>query len=149
MPIPTYPTFPIARDEIPNLAAPFTADNTLPNRLDTKFTTTEVPKSPTVPQFAFQPHPLFPTSTTFTPPIANNTYEQPYYESDVGYYGGEVWQTQSSGTEASHYLDENGAGYGYYAPTEHGQPSQYDNRDRSSPPQYPEYTFNYGNGHSA
>jgi hypothetical protein len=92
----------------------------------------------------FSPTPVFPDHQAST---STDSLDQ-YYNTSGGYYVGEVWPTQPSGTAAGQYMDENGSGYGYYAPTEHGLPNQYDNRDRSSPPQYP-YTFDYNNGPSA
>lgn len=90
---------------------------------------------------------MFPTTTSFTPPHPNNNtggYQQPSYN---GYYG-TGWPANSTGMEAGQFMDGNGS-YGYYAPTDHGQANQYDDRDRSSPPPYEHTVFDYNNGRSA
>jgi len=96
---------------------------------------------------------MFPATTSFTPPLLNNNTggyaQQPFYNptGNHSYYGTE-WRTNSTGMEAGQFMDGNGS-YGYYAPTDHGQANQYDDRDRSSPPPYEHTVFDYNNGRSA
>jgi hypothetical protein len=154
LPIPNYQNLPIARSDIPNLATPLTVDTSLTNGLDIEFTVNQ-PNSPTLPPFVFQAHPMdmFPTTTSFTAPHPNNNtggYDHPYYHSNNGYYGTGVWPTSNTtGMEAGQLMMDGNGSYGYYAPTDHGQANQYDDRDRSSPPPYEHPVFDYNNGHSA
>jgi len=80
----------VDRNDIPSLATPFPLDTSLQNGLDTQFTVNR--HSPTLSYFtAFQPHPMFPTAKSSQHHMGG--YEQPYYNSNQGYYGTE-WPTK-------------------------------------------------------
>ena len=142
LPLPSYCALPIAEEHhIPHVAGipnSYTRDTAAATGLNTHFTQDD-PQTPTVPQFAFQPQATFP-STSYIHPAAENvtgSYEHQYFN---GYYRTENWPTTTNGTRD--YIDNNAnASYEYYAPTEHSQKSQYDNRDRASPPHSQYYNY--------
>jgi hypothetical protein len=135
-PLTTYSETQFAGEEdIPNLAISFNGVPTnTPNNLNTQFIGSGQVQSPVLTQFAFSPDEMFSTTTSYRGPTTSNaTVNFEYYTEDGGYYRSDNWQNTANGSATQNYPEENSASY-YYAPIERGQPNQYDDRDRSSPP---------------